>query len=376
MISDQAQISRADLSRATGLTRTTVSDLVAELLQEGLVEEIGHAPSGGGKPPTLLQILADSRCMIGVDLASHEFHGAVVNLRGKILHRFSVPVYNPDGEQALERVYELVDGLLAYCSIPPLGIGIGTPGLVNGNEGIVRRSVVLDWRDLPLGGLLHSRYKLPVHVANDCQAAALAEMIFSNTHKTPNLIVVKIGRGIGSGVVLNGHLHMGDGFGAGEIGHMVVKENGVRCRCGHFGCLETILSTPFIVKQVQEAQRRSPSPILARMINSVDEIDFKLIIQAYSAEDALVKQVLSTAGQFLGIALANYVSTINIERIMLAGSMAVFSDVLIQSARQTICERTLEALGVGTSIQVSNLGNDIVVLGAAALLMQHELGLA
>ncbi len=369
LIYDRRQISRADLARITGLTRTTVSDLVAELLQEGLVEETGQAPSIGGKPPILLQIVKDSRCIIGIDLASHEFHGAVVNLRGEIKQRFNVPVYLPDGEQALERVYELIDGLLATCGMTPLGIGIGTPGLVNGQEGVVRRSVVLDWRDLPLGGILEQRYGLPVKIANDCQAAALAEMIFGPHQKLSNLILVKVGRGVGSGIVINNHLFAGDGSGAGEIGHMVVQDNGPLCRCGHKGCLEALVSSTAVLKRFRDEIQ------LYEGTDASSKISFDSFIHAYQQGDSRVKQVINDAAYYLGIALSNLVTAVNVEEIILAGSMMAFADIFIETAQYSINNRSLQALGEATSIKISSLGNDIVILGAAALLMQHELGI-
>ncbi|MEW5960964.1 MAG: ROK family transcriptional regulator, partial [Chloroflexota bacterium] len=238
-IYDQGQISRADIARLTQLTRATVSSLVGELIEAGLVKEIGYEPSRGGKPGTLLSLINDSRSLIGVDLANSEFRGAVINLRGEVKHRLSWPIHDTNGEAALALVYELIDALAARADRPLLGIGIGTPGLMNPQRGLVRRAVNLDWADLPLGNLLEQRYDLPVYIANDSQVAALAEYTFGKGQNNSNLIVVKVGRGIGAGILLNGQLFYGDGFGAGEIGHIKIEEDGELCRCGNFGCLET-----------------------------------------------------------------------------------------------------------------------------------------
>src|SRR5512137_518201 len=171
-IYDREQISRADIARETRLTRTTVSDVVSELMEQGLVEEIGYGPPAGGKPPILVSVIDDSRHLIGLDLASDEFCGAVVNLRGQIRHQERLPLDGGDGQAALELVYTLIDRLVAVADRPLLGIGIGTPGLMDPVEGVVRRAVNLDWQDLPLRRLLEERYRLPVYVANDCQIAA------------------------------------------------------------------------------------------------------------------------------------------------------------------------------------------------------------
>jgi predicted NBD/HSP70 family sugar kinase len=235
-IYQEQEISRADVARATHLTRTTVSHIVAELIAEGLIEETGFGPSEGGKPPVLLNLVAGSRNLIGVDLANSRFRGGVLDLRGNIIERFDMPIHEQNGELALERVTLLIDSLLEASQGPVLGIGIGTPGLVDAREGIVRRAVNLDWQDLPMRDLLQTRYNLPIYVSNDSHAAALGEYAFGQKREIANLIVIKVGRGTSAGIVLNGRLHYGDGSGAGEIGHVRVVENGKPCLCGQRGC--------------------------------------------------------------------------------------------------------------------------------------------
>ena len=212
-----SRISRADIARATSLNRATVSDAVTELMKDGFVAEVGIGPSAAGKPPILLSMVDDARYLVGVDLAETEFRGAVIDLRGKIVHRLNFPINGRDGDEALASVYGLLDTLIPLADGPVLGIGIGTPGLINTQQRVVRNAVNLDWHDLPLGRLLDERYEMPVHIANDSQAAALAEFTFGDSRNIPNLIVIKLGRGTGAGIVLNSQLYHGDGFGAGEL---------------------------------------------------------------------------------------------------------------------------------------------------------------
>jgi hypothetical protein len=230
---DGEPISRAEIARSTGLTRTTVSDIVGILMAEGLVAETGVGPSSGGKPPVLLSIVGDSRFVIGVDLASTEFRGAVIDLRGKIRNRINLPIHDRSGDIALFLVYQLIDHLMKVAGRRALGVGIGTPGLMDTERGIVRNAVNLDWVDLELGRLLEERYNLPVYIANDCQVAALAEFTYGSGERASNLVLIRLGRGVGAGIVLNQRMYAGDGFGAGEIGHVKVVENGDLCY-GHF----------------------------------------------------------------------------------------------------------------------------------------------
>jgi glucokinase-like ROK family protein len=374
-IYDEGQISRADIARATGLTRATVSDVVADLMAQGLVEEVGYGPSAGGKPPILLSVVDDSRYLIGIDLASDEFRGAVVNLRGDIRHQISLPLHGRDGDAALALVYDLVDALVAATDGPLLGIGIGTPGLMDPFGGVVRRAVNLDWQDLPLRDLLEERYDLPVHVANDCQVAALAEYIFGDGNGAGNLVVVKIEHGIGAGIVLNGRLFYGDTFGAGEIGHVAVVENGLPCRCGNFGCLETVASARAIVQQAQSIARTDPHSPLHGLADSPEAITIDAVCRAVDAGDEAVRQVVAEAGRYLGIAVANVIGVLSVRRLLIAGSVTCFGPVLIDVVRQEMVKRSLATIANETEVEASRMGPDIVILGAAGLVLTRELGL-
>ncbi len=356
-IYDQGEISRADIARATGLTRATVSDVVSQLIGQGLVAETGIGPSAGGKPPILLGVVDDARQIVGIDLAESEFRGAVINLRGEIRHRLAIPVQDRDGEAALSLVYELVDQLLEAATSPLLGIGIGTPGLMDAHQGIVINAVNLDWHHLPLRELLGQRYHLPIYIANDSQAAAMAESTFGSGQGMRNLVLIKIGRGVGAGIVLDRRLYYGDGFGAGEIGHVqVVEEHGELCRCGRYGCLETVASVRALVRACGAEH-------------------FDAVVSAFQEDDPQVKRALASAARYLGMSVAALIGALNIQHIVIGGEVArlgkPFAEMIIEEARQ----RVLASLAERTQVSVSELGDDIVVLGAAALLMKYELGL-
>ena len=236
---DGSALSRADLARATGLTRPTVSTLVSTLIAEGLVVESGLGLSVGGKPPTMLGVPPSGRQMICLDLSGAEFQGAVVDLRGEIRQRESIAVSGARGTAALALAVDLIEQLRQAATAPLLGIGVATPGLVDPGQGIVLSAVNLGWSDVALAQILEDRGGLPVHVANDSHVAALAEYMFGPARDSAHLITIRIGQGIGAGIVLNGQPFYGDGFGAGEIGHVVVQVGGDVCSCGNRGCLET-----------------------------------------------------------------------------------------------------------------------------------------
>lgn len=373
-IYDREQISRADIARLTHLTPTTVSEIVGELIADGLVKEIGYGPSAGGKPPTLLSTVDDARHLIGIDLASDAFRGAVINLRGRISHRFHLAIDELDGTQALNRVYDLIDGLLRVTDVPVLGIGIGSPGLMDAAQGVVINSVNLNWRNLPLRDLLQERYKLPVYIANDCQVAALGEFTFGDNKGQPSLVLIRLGRGIGAGIILDRQLYFGDGgYGAGEIGHVMVQENGELCMCGHYGCLETVASSRAILRQVKE-QLKAHQITLPGSGNP-DNLTFEAVKQAVLNDNPVVCQIVERAGRYIGHIINNLVCALGIRHVVLAGQVADLGDYLLKPMREQVQRGSLATLAEETSISVSTLGADLVILGAAALVMAQEMGL-
>ena len=360
---DFGPTSRAEVSRLTGLTRTTVSDVVAGLIADGVALEVGRGPSSGGKAPILVRVVDDSRHVIGLDLGEGAFVGALVNLRGEVRRIVELPVDGRDGDEALGLVYRLVEELLAEAGSSLLGIGVGTPGVIDTRTGTIRWAVNLDWQDLPLGRLLEERFAVPVNIANDSQAAALAEYTFGgDASGRPNLVAIKVGRGIGAGIVLDGSLYQGDGFGAGEIGHTVVEDDGAACRCGRFGCLETVASGPAIVARARE---------LGLEAGTIDDVR-----RALEAGDAAAISAARLAGRYLGRAVASLVGALDIHEIVVHGPVAALGEPWLEAIRDEATRRSLPLLADSVEIRTARIAANEVVLGASALLMTRELGLS
>jgi predicted NBD/HSP70 family sugar kinase len=372
---DVGPVSRAEVARLTGLTRTTVSDLVAEILANGLAREVGRGPSSGGKAPILLQVVDDARFVIGLDLGEQAFTGALVNLRGEISRVVERPVEGRDGGAALATVEHVVDELIASAPGPILGIGVGTPGIVDTRSGSIRWAVNLDWQDLPLGAILQRRTGLPTSVANDSRAAALAEHLFAGERRTRNLVVIKVGHGIGAGIVLNGELFDGDGFGAGEIGHTAVVDDGAACRCGRFGCLETVASSRAIVAAATEAAGAEPLSFLGRRLAAIPELDLADVRAGLRAGDEATRRVVVAAGRQLGRAVAALIGALDVHRIVLIGSVATLGEPWLEAVRDEAARRSLGQLSDATRIELGREREHVVVIGASALLLTRELGL-
>ncbi len=363
-------ISRADIARSTGLTRPTVSRIVAELIDERFVVETGQGPSAGGKRPTLLDVDQESHQLLALDLGSREFRGAVVNLRGAILERQTFPTEGKKGDAALKLVRELLRALIKVACSPILGIGIGSPGLTNPDEGVIREAVNLGWFKLHLADLLSKEFDHPIYLANDSHMAALGEYTFGANWHASNMLVLKIGQGIGSGIILDGHPYYGDGYGAGEIGHVVVDENGLQCTCGNYGCLETTTSTQAIIRSAREQAKHFPDSLLGQ----ASSLTWETIVSALDAGDLAAGSVVHQAGRFLGVAIANLVATLNIHRIVIAGRVYQLGDAFIASAMNEVRCRTLPSMVADTQVSYSDLGSDIVILGSSAMVLKQELG--
>ncbi len=365
-IFEHDSISRAEIARITSLTRTTVSDIVADLLEANLVSEIGVGSSLGGKSPILLSLVEDSRYIIGLDLAYNQFSGAIVNLRGRIREMVSLPVNVYDRDESLSTVFKIIDQLMEAACEPMVGIGVGTPGLVDTTEGVVINAVNLDWKNLPLAHMLKERYHLPVYILNDSQAAAIGEHTYGEGHPSDsNLIVINVRQGIGAGIVINGHLFQGDGGAAGEIGHVVVVPDGLLCRCGNYGCLETVASAQAIIKQAKLLAGQNPASQLSQ---SPEEIDLDTIEMAFIAGDFLARRIVLEAGGFMGRAISNLVGTLNIRKIVLTGVMTSFGEPWVEAIRESMSRTTLSSLAQETRVDIGQLGGNGIILGASALL--------
>ena len=375
-IFDAGVISRAEIARQTGLTRPTVSALVAGLIESDIVIETGSGPSAGGKPPTLVAVNGAGRSLLTLDLSGGNFQGAVVNLRGDIVRRVSLPAAGLKGESALDCAGALIDTLLPQAggSQATLGLGVATPGLVDPHHGIVLRAVNLDWANLPLRDVLAKRYGLPVYIANDSHMAALAEFTYGVARTGGNLIAVRVGQGTGAGVILDGRPFYGDGFGAGEIGHVVVDPAGALCSCGNRGCLETTSSIPAILRAASAADRQQS--ILA----GIEALTWPRFVAAVQAHDPVAVDVAVRAGCHLGAAVAHLVGAYNIQTIVLAGPIVDLGDVLLDAVTAEMHQRVLPAMAATTTVRYASLSEeqatDIIILGCSALVLQRELGLA
>lgn len=336
--------SRADLARATGLTRVTVSDLVAALLAEGLLEERGVRKGGVGKPATLVGMRTEEFQVVALDLSDEAvIRGAVLTLTADAVERRELHVGGRTGGDLVDLVAELARGLLAAATRPVLGVGLGSPGVVD-RAGRVVEAPNLRWADLPLAAILTERLGLPVHVANDADTAALGEYTYGGADDAA--LVLTVGQGVGAGIILDGARVHGAGDAAGELGHVTVVDDGAPCACGRRGCLETLLAVP----------------ALRRAVAGLD------------AEAA--DEVLAGVGRVLGTALAPVVSALNLGEVLLSGPADLLDGALREATTRTLRDRTMRAVSARLAVRTATLGEDGVLAGAAVLVLAAQLGVS
>ena len=348
-------ISRADLSRATGLTKVTISGLVAELLAEGLLHELGHRESQRpGKPATLVDLARDKHAVLALDLSDHSrIRGAVMTIAGEVLTRAVVPHDGATGELACELTLGLALQLQQQLSpkISLLGLGVGTPGVVS-DGGVVRTAQNLGWQDLPLRSILEKRTGLSTAVGNDANVAALAEYGYGDS--SDNFILIAIGEGVGSGLIIDGRTVTGTHFASGEIGQVMVGTDlGLESRYSREQVLEHWLSVPALMRALDG-------------IHGVNHIDI----------DVERNRVLREAGQRLGIALAPVVGVLNLAEVILAGPPDLIQGTLAEATLEIIQRRTMPDSHSNLVLRTSSQGEDLVLLGATAIVLKQQLGVS
>jgi predicted NBD/HSP70 family sugar kinase len=360
LILSEGPVSRADIARTTGLNPTTVSSLVVDLTDDGLIEEVGTAASSGGKPPTQLAVRASAVSLVAIDLSSQPMSAALVDLAGTITRRVVAPSAGARGEEAVKVGLEMAETLVGEATAPIVGFGIASPGVVSPG-GEVIHSILRGWHGLPIGRIFSERFGLPAHVLNVAHAAAVAE--FSNDEVGhDNLMVVLIDVGIGSGLILDGRLYVGDRSGAGEIGHMWSPfSDEMPCDCGAIGCLETVASLPATVRR-------------ARRDGYLGGDDWVSIRRALALGEPGVVAAVSSSGSAVGRLLTDVVKLLDIHRVVVAGEISEVGDAFLRPIRAELQSSSNWPDMSAVEVSYAAGGADAPLRGAASVLLHEEFG--
>lgn len=363
LLREHGPLSRSDLAKRLELSPSTVTRIVGQLLEEGLVFETDTVDSATGRKPTLLEFNYKAGAVIGVDIGGNNIVGVVADLHGDILFCKDILVSRNGGETSnLDNVMALIEELRAEESVPSgkiRGIGVGVPSIVKVPDGTVVWAPALGWRDVPLKALLEQRFGLPVFVENDVNLAALGESRFGCAQGIRDLVAIFIGTGIGAGLVLNGDLYRGHAGAAGEVGYLLPTPADLGQTYDQFGRFETLAAGLGIAQRASAALTAGETSVLA----GVHPLTAKDVFDAARRGDSLARQVIGDTVDYLAQAAANVATLLNPEMIVLGGGVTRSADLLLEPVKQ----RIVGTIPVVPDIVLCELGDEAVVQGAVAL---------
>ncbi|MGD8967365.1 MAG: ROK family transcriptional regulator [Anaerolineae bacterium] len=369
-------VSRVRLAELTGLSSTTITNLISELLEHGIVaEEDMEKPKRRrkvGRPPSALRLVPEARYAVGIHIGVGSVRVGIADLRARLQSHLTQahPLEKPP-EEVLTETAALVDNAISESGVNPqqvVGIGVGASGLVNPQTGLNVFAPNLGWRDVPIGDWFTARLGIPVCVDNNVRAMALGEALFGAGQDVRALAFVYARIGVGAGFVVDGELYRGGGAGAGEIGHTtILPDGGKLCRCGNTGCLETLVSEPAIVRLAVEMARHDGQSIPSAEPSYEEGGIIERIFDAARAGDKATRAMLNERARYMGIALANLVNTFNPELILLGGVLAQGQDLLLPMIEATMRQRAFANLGRQVRLETTSFGRQAGTVGAAAL---------
>lgn len=358
-------VSRADLARQSSLSAPTVSTIVEKLIKRGIFNEVSIAPSSGGRPPVLLSIDPKAGYVIGIKLRADGLTTVVCDLDAQIVASRDTDmslVGNPAA--AILAIEQATLRVLREAAVPQskvLGVGIGLPGIIDTDRGVCNFSHLLWWRDVDLAGPLRKRLGLPVWVDNDVNTLAVAEKWAGDAPDARDFVTLSVGRGVGLGIVIDRSLYRGANGAAGEFGHIIVEPGGAKCECGRFGCLEAIVGEAALCRRVSE--------VLGRDIARID------LLALLEAGDGVAIEVVSAAGRKLGQAVANMMTLLNPELLIICGEGTELGSAFIDPIVSSVREQTFGNLGHSVGVKVQRWGDEAWAVGAATLVLRESFSL-
>lgn len=365
-------VSRAELARQTGLSRTTVGTLVDELLRVGLVHELGPGDSTGGRPPWLLAYNPQAALALGAVVDPHACTLVATDLDAQVRHRVERPLRDTNPATAAAALGEGVAALRAQAgsarTLP--AVGLGAPARLDVTAGLLKTAADVGWAEGTMRLLAEEATGLSALVADRSQVEALAELWRGAGRDAQELIYISIGVGIAAGIVHERRLFLGANSSAGGIGHVTILPDGPRCACGNRGCLQQLASGPAMVSRAW-LQGSKSSRLHALAGDRPEHITPEMVLQAAEEGDPAAQRIVEEEARYLGIALANLINLLNPEVIVLGGPVGRAGRSLLQPLRAEVRRRAMSHPHAAVRIETSTLGPDAGAIGAAVLVLQQ-----
>jgi glucokinase-like ROK family protein len=366
--------SRAEIARHTGLSRGVVAQRLSDLIGLGLVVDAEIAESTGGRPPRRPRFNGEAGTLLVADIGATSIDVAITDLAGTILASRAEEADVAEGPDILlSRVEELFEEVLAEAArgeaAAPWGIGVGVPGPVEFATGRpVSPPIMPGWNGYPVRDRFVERFGVPVWVDNDVNIMALGEWRSGAARYHANVVFVKIGTGIGAGVISDGYLHRGARGSAGDVGHIqVTDDRSVVCRCGNVGCLEALAGGHALARDAEAAAVDGRSPVLAEILANGGQLSARDLADGATRGDAVCQELLQRSGLLVGAMLASVVNFFNPSLIVIGGGVASAGDQLLAAVREAVYRRSLPLATRDLLILPSALGGRTGTIGAAAM---------
>ena len=374
----QGRISRSEVSKITGWSKAKASQEIRSLVEKGYLVEVGEGVSEGGRKPRLLRINNQLGYIAGIDIGATSLEIALADVTGLVVQQRAEPTdVHLSPETVLGRCSELLLELSQLQDVTPdqiLGIGVGVPGPVDFARGIlVAPPLMPDWENFRIRDFFMKTFTSAfVAVDNDVNIMALGEQRAGDGAGMDHFIFVKIGTGIGAGIISNGKMHRGSDGSAGDIGHICVDKNGPLCACGNKGCLEAMAAGPAITSKAMEAARNGTSPTLSQMRESNGGILRPEDVNAACREgDQAALDIIRESGKMIGDVLASLVNFFNPSHIFIGGGISNFGNHLLVAIRQAVLQRSLPLATTHLSIKFSRMGSKVGIIGAISLALDY-----
>ena len=366
------QASNPELAKLTNMSSPTINKLLLELVEIGIVQELGQGASLGGRRPGLYGINPGAKYIISIDIDCRMIKMGVFNLQNEAVS--DIITYYDDvknKKQVFEGIFKRLDALLESLNFKAdqyLGIGISMPGLIEAKTGETFRDLMMN--GLSIEEAFINRYKLPTFTANDSRVMALGEQAFGAARNKENVLCINICDGIGMGIIVNGKIYEGKSGFAGELGHVNVVEDGLMCTCGKKGCLETVASGTALVKLAQSGIANGKQSLIVEMVNNeLDNIHVSTIIEALKNGDVFAIELISEACMYLGKGIASLIHIFNPEAIIIGGKIAGAKHFILDPIQQSLNKYTIHKIKQDTEIIASTLEENVKLLGAVAMVM-------
>jgi len=365
-------VSRSQLIEALGLSRGKISTEVGRLIEVGLLADEGFADSERGRRSSLVGITYSAGLIAAIDIGATSIDVALTTLGSELVAHRGEPADVRDGPQpVLDRVKALLAELLEEQAALPqdvLAIGVGVPGPVEQASGLLTTPPIMPgWDRFPIRDAFAGEYAAPVFVDNDVNVMALGEHWGGVAKSVADVIFVKIGTGIGSGIILGGRLHRGAQGCAGDFGHICVDPDGPLCSCGNTGCLEAMAAAPAIVLQAESCARDGESPALMALLQEKGELTMNDVGEAARRGDYCALTIIRRSGRLIGQTLASAVNVLNPSIIVIGGGVSRVGNALLAEVRSAVYQRSLPLATRNLPIVMSELDDVAGVVGASVL---------